>query len=163
MSDDSVQQRFLDAEQQALEITESLTRLRAEMGKHRDAKETLEEAASATREVADQLAPIAARMRSLLDSLDDLGIPQVRDDLNTTLTRVEKLDERHDLLKGELEKLATQQESAKSLATGLQRALSKQSQSVDEYYAAQMKRQNLALGLILAVALLVVAMGLLPL
>ena len=81
MSDATVRERFLKAEEEATQIIEALNQLRAEMGRYRDVRESLEGAVEATQEGAKGLIPISVRMKELLVSLDELGMPEVRSDL----------------------------------------------------------------------------------
>jgi uncharacterized phage infection (PIP) family protein YhgE len=122
MSEESIRDRFLQAEEEASQLIDVLSQLRSEMERYREARESLAAAVEATQSTANALIPISVRMKEFLLSIDELGFVQLRDDLTALGRLVESIDAGQEKLVSRQSRLLDESrflESVRGLEQGL--------------------------------------------
>lgn len=162
MTDDqTVRDRFLQAEAEASEMIDALKGLRAEMEQHRTTRESLEDAVDATRRLSAGMEPIATRMQGLLQSLEELGFTAFREDLSEVRNATERI--RQEMLTEGAFKAAAESrhEDLSQKVEALTKVVSRVGATVDrssETMSDAMDRHHSwTMGMLIAVVVLVVA------
>ncbi|MSR19549.1 MAG: hypothetical protein EXR91_01020 [Gemmatimonadetes bacterium] len=141
MTEDSVRDRFLQAEEEASELIEALNQLRTEMGGYRDVRESLEGAVDATQAAANGLVPISVRMKELLLSLRELGFVELHDDIRA------------------IGKLVESVKRLEQSISGLQEGQTRLQGIVNQELVKQTRRHYLLVGLLVLLGVLVLGMS----